>query len=128
MGDIWNDFCFNLPSTDERVKEKLPLPHCTYISRCDKCSGKCTRSCSACGSNRGGCTTCGGSGKVACSSCKGCGGFQHLATLKVSWQYAFEHMDFSEFLSPGLKHCQGPHVLPFGPVRRSHGRKNHQLR
>ncbi|CAF1305806.1 unnamed protein product [Adineta steineri] len=115
IGDIWNDYNFQLPSSDEKSTDERALPHCNYSTRCDNCRGKGLVTCSAsecggsgdvrctrcngrgrtetatqiiiCGCNNGKvrCSVCKGGGKVHCSSCKGCGGFYHSASLRAEW-------------------------------------------
>jgi hypothetical protein len=40
VGDIWNDYHFELPSTDKKPKDEKALPHCNYSTRCNQCRGK----------------------------------------------------------------------------------------
>jgi hypothetical protein len=115
VGDIWNDYHFELPSSDKTSKDEQALPHCNYSTRCDQCRGKGLETCNGYGCNGSGwvsctqcngrgrtetttqiiicgchngkirCSVCKGGGKVHCSTCKGCGGFYHSASLRAEW-------------------------------------------
>ncbi|CAF1305734.1 unnamed protein product [Adineta steineri] len=115
IGNIWNDYNFQLPSSDEKSTDERALPHCNYLTRCDDCTGKGLKTCKLsecggsgevrctrcngqgrtetathiiiCGCNNGKvrCSVCKGGGKVHCSTCKGYGGFYHSARLRAEW-------------------------------------------
>lgn len=115
VGNIWNDYHFELPAGDEKSSKEQALPQCSYQSRCVQCRGKGLTSCSSsecggsgwvrctrcngrgrtetstqiiiCGCRDGKmpCSKCKGGGKVHCPKCKGYGGFFHSVRLRAEW-------------------------------------------
>ena len=115
IGDIWDDYHFDVPYLDANSKDEQILLECADLSRCDRCRGKGLETCPAsgchgtgqiqchrcnglgkihtpdgtivcsCSGGKVSCSRCGGGGKIHCKRCAGCGGFLHTPILQVKW-------------------------------------------
>ena len=48
VGDIWNDYNFELPASDKKASETRELPECRYQQICFDCAGKRIVTCTSC--------------------------------------------------------------------------------
>ncbi|CAF3384425.1 unnamed protein product [Rotaria socialis] len=141
VGDIWDDYTFDLPSSDSKSTDERPLPECSYLTRCSDCRGKglvqcqnyeckgsgkitCTRCYGEgkvrtidyieycnCSSGKINCPDCKGGGKIHCSNCKGYGGFRHSVTLRVKWHTCITTLYYQNSFLPEKRMEKAQRVL-----------------
>lgn len=142
VGDIWNDYSFELPASDKTSSAARPLPQCSYLTRCSDCRGKGLMKCPyyecrgsgkitcrechgtrrimvfdheqhcRCDTGKQNCEECRGSGEVRCSDCKGYGGFRHSVTLKVEWKTQVTKQYYQNSFLP-VKHMEKAQIVLF---------------
>ncbi|CAF1077087.1 unnamed protein product [Rotaria magnacalcarata] len=152
VGDIWDDYAFNIPSSDKKSKDARSLPQCSYLTRCSDCRGKglvecanyeckgngkvtCTQ-CYGKGKVRSGdyvinchcdygkmnCPDCKGGGKIGCSNCNRCGGFRHSVTLRVEWYTRITTLYYQNSFLPEKRMEKAQRVLYWANTQSSWSR------
>ena len=87
IGDIWNDYHFNVPNSDSKSKEERVLRNAQLANamRRHRICRNGTNYEYDCNCGKVRCSYCDGVGQIDCNNCDGCGGFLHIPILRVEW-------------------------------------------